>query len=304
MAFRLQAKYLFLTYPNCDADPNELLLHLLDLRPGTAQHITVAREHHQNGIPHLHAGIKYRSRIDVRSPAHFDFTGFHPNVQACRNWNKVLNYINKDGDTFTYDELLGNDDDTHDNPGDSNAVDFVAACTEYTDYAEWLNWCHHQHLAHGYARDIWTAVHADTSSTILDDGDYWQHVGEQLRAIEYDVNDVRSIVLSGPTGIGKTSWCLHHAPKPALLVTHGDGLKAFRADYHKSIIFDDMSFAHQPIQSQIHVADRIHTRQIHCRHRIATIPAGIHKFFTINPPDIVFMHRPPIERRINEIVLE
>jgi len=92
----------------------------------------------------------------------------------------------------------------------------------------------------------------------------------------------KSVVLIGRAGTGKTTAAKLFAPKPALFVTHLDILKQFKPEYHKSIIFDDCSFAHLPRETNIFLADRQDARAIHIRYGIATIPAGVFKWFTGN----------------------
>jgi len=106
----------------------------------------------------------------------------------------------------------------------------------------------------------------------------------------------KTLVLVGPSGIGKTTWAKKNAPKPCLFVSHLDDLKSFRADMHKSIMFDDVSVTHMPITSQIHLCDMENVRSIHVRYGTVTIPAGVPKIFTCNSSPIALEH-PAIARR-------
>lgn len=306
MPFRVQGKYFFLTYPRCTVDPNDLLLHLLEHGPGLPVTIRVARESHADGTPHLHAGIRYANRIDIRTESHFDYAGFHPNIQKCSNWPAVLNYIAKDGDYYDYDGPEHPQDNHRGDRGASDEVtDYAEVAADYTDYGAWLNFALHEKIPFGYAEAFWKDSRRDTSATLLapaNPDEYWEFVGPGLREQAWD-ETMKSVVVSGPTGIGKTSWCKHVAPKPALFVGHLDALRQFVPMYHRSIIFDDVSFCHLPFQSQIHIADFDNVRQIHMRHRIQQIPPGVYKFFTINPPYRVFLDMPAIARRITCIEL-
>lgn len=296
MPFRLQGKYFFLTYAQCDAEPDALLLHLLDLSPGRVLAIRVARERHLDGHPHLHAAVRYADRIDLRCELHFDFSGFHPNVQKCSSWGRVLNYLSKDNDTFDYAD---DSYDDHRGPGNSVPIDYADRVQDFTSYSEWLNFAVANSLSFGYAHAFWTDAQRDSTATIHAPDNPDEHsrfIGVELADYNWHPEG-KSYILRGPSGIGKTSWCKHWAPKPALFVSHIDALRQFRATYHVSIIFDDLSFAHLPPQSQIHLCDYNDTRQIHMRHRVQQIPPGIHKFFTINPPYQVFIEMPAIERR-------
>jgi len=112
----------------------------------------------------------------------------------------------------------------------------------------------------------------------------------------------QSLVFIGKAGCGKTTFVKHFAPKPALFVTHIDTLKQFNKHYHKSIIFDDMSFSHWPRETQIAIVDKEQPRAIHIRYGVAEIPAGIPKYFTANR----FPFQPndgAIERRIRVITI-
>lgn len=111
--------------------------------------------------------------------------------------------------------------------------------------------------------------------------------------------DEYSIVVIGDTGVGKTTWATARAPKPALLVSHMDQLKNFRPSYHKSIIFDDMSFQHLPTTGQIHLVDYHQPRAIHIRYGTVTLPKETVKIFTCN--ELPFTDHPAIRRRIHII---
>jgi len=112
---------------------------------------------------------------------------------------------------------------------------------------------------------------------------------------------VSSYVIHGPPGTGKTSFALAHFERP-LLVSHMDALKAFRPGFHDGIIFDDMSFFHLPRESQIHIVDQAHTRQIHCRYAAASIPKNTPKIFTTNvDAGAIFLQDAAISRRIKKV---
>jgi hypothetical protein len=299
-SFRIQGKYFFLTYSQFSGDPNDLLLHLLDLKPGHPQHIRVARERHNDGHFHLHAGIRYSHRIDIRSQFHFDWNSGHPNIQKCSTWGAVLRYLTKDGE---YYDFLDDNVEEDDNSGRHVPIDYADRVYDFTTYGEWLNFAVANNLSFGYAHAFWTDSRRDTTATILEPEDpntYLQYIGPQL--LDYDwIDDDTSYIVRGPSGIGKTNWCKHWAPKPALFISHVDALRQFVPGYHVSIIFDDVSFHHLPAQSQIHLADCYDTRQIHMRHRVTQIPARTKKFFSINPPYQVFIDMPAIERRVTLI---
>lgn len=98
MTFRLQAKNIFLTYPQCTLSSTILLEYLSGLLSDhQVKYLCVASESHQDGSPHLHALICLGKKLHVRSANFFDVDDFHPNVQAARDPKQVLDYIKKDG---------------------------------------------------------------------------------------------------------------------------------------------------------------------------------------------------------------
>ncbi|QMV80664.1 replication associated protein [Tomato golden net virus] len=105
-SFRLAAKNIFLTYPQCDITKDEVLQMLQNLKWSvvTPTYIRVAREEHSDGHPHLHCLIQLSSKSNIKDARFFDLThprrstNFHPNVQAAKDSNAVKNYITKEGD--------------------------------------------------------------------------------------------------------------------------------------------------------------------------------------------------------------
>lgn len=90
-------------------------------------------------------------------------------------------------------------------------------------------------------------------------------------------------VVIGNAGIGKTQWALSHFnDKGALFVTHLDDLKAYDEMRFDGIVFDDMCFTQQPLQSQKYLLDWEDDRTIHLRYSNARIPAKTRKIFTCN----------------------
>jgi len=93
MPFRLHAKNVFLTYPQCNLSPETVGRHLSGLRPATF--IQVSRERHQDGAYHLHCLLQWADKFNCRNNRLFDIEGFHPNIQSVRSVSDVYDYINK-----------------------------------------------------------------------------------------------------------------------------------------------------------------------------------------------------------------
>lgn len=94
MSFRLSAKYLLLTYPNC-GDKQACYNFLID-KFDDAKYILVAQETHQSGEPHLHAFIALTKRCNFKRADCLDFNGFHGNYQVARDKHASVTYCKKD----------------------------------------------------------------------------------------------------------------------------------------------------------------------------------------------------------------
>lgn len=108
-----------------------------------------------------------------------------------------------------------------------------------------------------------------------------QTIYDDLELSEYD-SRLKSIVLVGPAGCGKTTWAINSLPKPILLVSDINTLKQFQTNVHKSVLFDDMSFTHIPREIQIHMVDREQPRTLKVLYGTVDMPAGVVKCFTAN----------------------
>jgi len=282
--FRLQAKRVFLTYPNCGLSKQVLFEELnkkLEL-----QYARICIEAHQSGEPHLHAVVLFKKKCHTRLSNFFDVEGHHPNIQKVTNWPASLNYVKKGDD---WDDFGSEEDE-------DEIEDDLSSLADTLPKKEYFKYCLKKKVPFAYADQAWrerasmfTITESGSSGTIRPD----------LDAYRIDAEDRRSHLIIGPSGIGKTTWALREANKPALLVTHMDTLKSVTKD-HKSIIFDDMSFIHIPREAQIQLVDRDLPRSIHVRYGTANIPAGIQKIFTANVP-IFDTSDEAIRRRVNTV---
>lgn len=94
--FRLDSKYLFLTYPKCPLAKEDMLKHLeFKLRRFSPTYIGVSQELHQDGTEHLHCLVQLSKRCCIRRCEFFDLLNYHPNVQAARDCIKIYDYISK-----------------------------------------------------------------------------------------------------------------------------------------------------------------------------------------------------------------
>lgn len=93
--FRLQAKFFFLTWPQCDTEPSTVLERLMALP--THDYSVVAREKHQDGSNHLHCFLALTKPNRKTGYEWLDrLADSHGNYQAARDNAKVVRYVVKD----------------------------------------------------------------------------------------------------------------------------------------------------------------------------------------------------------------
>lgn len=289
MTFRFDSQTFFLTYPQAgDLTIQEIHEHLESIRP--LAWARIAKELHQDGSPHFHAVGKFSTRFASRNPRVFDICGKHPNIQPVRSIRSSLNYVAKDGEFVDFGTI----------PFSAVAEFDIMAAAQTLSEVDYWKACMRAGIGYMYAKQFWDMHKRNKASEIPEsyEGDISR---ESLELLCQNYHPTRSTVVVGPTGAGKTSWAKRVCPKPALWVRHLDVLRAFRPGYHKSIIFDDMSFKHLPRETQIHITDWNDEAHIHCRYGHAVIPPGVTKIFTAN--EYPFSEDAAIERRVYKIQL-
>lgn len=119
-----------------------------------------------------------------------------------------------------------------------------------------------------------------------------------------------AVVLTGLSGAGKTAYAVAHFSNP-FVVSHIDQLKDYNPLVYDGLIFDDMSFAHWPVESCIHIIDMEYDRHVNCRHVTGYIPKGTPRFFTsnrafmyvFNAKDANEEQCKAIERRVHHVLI-
>ncbi len=96
--FRLQSKYVFLTYPRCQTDKG-LALNRLKVRfEERLEWAVVCSERHKDGSPHLHVVCAHIKRFDAKTSSYWDFVGGqHGSYEPVRNLRSALQYVAKEG---------------------------------------------------------------------------------------------------------------------------------------------------------------------------------------------------------------
>jgi len=304
MSFRLQARHLFITYPQADAIPSaEALLSHLQAKLPPIQHYVIGEELHQDGATHYHAYLRLQRKCNIRAANHLDFMGCHPNIQSAHNPTASATYCRKEG---SYIESpisgVGNHSPRRSRGGaggeaggggDEPRRERDRDRGGRGDPGEYLE------LARGGDANgaIWTfaerypmqytinkprveanlraLAHANTDT----EPDF-KRDDFNLVPLDFKWDPTKSLILSGPTGTGKTKFAQCLAGPRSIFVRHIDKLKEFAEG--QTIIFDDMNFSHWPRESVINLVDVGEESQINVKHSMVVIPKGTPKIFTTN----------------------
>lgn len=291
MTFRLSSQTIGLTYPQCTLTSEQLFTHLKTIHEQyRIIHILVATEKHKDGNTHFHAALKLGKPVDTTNARFWDFNEFHPNLLRPRNYANWVDYCKKEK------EFLEEGDYRPKSSRVTVSEETVISNATSLTKLEFLIWAGVNRVT--YAEKIWELANSDKGITITNETAINGIMQSRLQNFKFSVEwlNCRALILIGESGAGKTTWAKTNIPKPCLFVTHIDELKLFRKGYHVSILFDDVSFKHYPIQAQIHLVDFFDSRTIHVRYGTATIPERTVKFFTCNEDPVDLSH-PAIQRR-------
>lgn len=270
MSFRLDCRHIFLTYPQCDASiqSKEELLQFLQANLNLQSYV-VAKEEHKDGGTHYHCYLKLKRKRCFRNERAFDCNGAHPNIQPCRNPAATIAYCKKSGD---YLELDG-------------GAEAARRRGRYIDLARGGEpEAAIEAFAEEHPREYVInkpKVEANLRSLGRPSPGTETYPIDSFAPPEgFEHNSKRTLILSGPTGTGKTQFAKAIFGGRALFVRHIDKLKELSS--HNGIIFDDMCFKHWPRESAIHLVDIEEEAQINVKHSMVSIPRGMPRIITTN----------------------
>jgi len=281
MPFKFDSQHFFLTYPQSDISNDELIAGLRLI--AELEWVRVCRESHSDGSPHSHAVGKFKGRFQTRNERCFDIAGRHPKIESVRSIPKAVDYVSKDGDYTDF--------------GTVPSKSIKRAWTDILEAAQgdevaWLQAVHEERIGPHVAKRL---RELQTSRDVDLDAYDNRPIADSLSILPTE--DIKSILVVGPPGCGKTGWAMLHMPRPCLLVKHIDTLRCFRKSYHKSIFFDDCDFKHMPRATQLQICDYENQLQVHVRYGVANIPARVPRLFCCNSGHEPFIQDPAIQER-------
>lgn len=295
--FRCQAARLFLTTPTCPVEKEEALRQWKQACTTDVIEYIVCVEKHEDGSPHLHAFLRLDRKVNIKNPRLFDLKGedgrvYHTRIEGCRSPKKVKDYVKKDGDFIQSEGMVepegnyaaamalakeGKVDEAKELLSDKEPKDSILRSSEISKglqaFAPTPEYKGPPHLAQFVVPDELDAA--------------VQMLGK------------KSLVISGPSGIGKTRFARSLFPKHHF-ITCMDQLRSLVSG--QALVFDDMDFADMSRSAVLQLIDQDDDRRIRCRYSDGVIKANTPKVFLTNLNtmiDLFGVDDKAIKRRVN-----
>lgn len=288
--FRFNAIQVGMTYSQCPLERDRVLSAWLDKFGDNIEQYLIAREKHEDGNFHIHGYIRFLKKVNYKDPRFLDIDGYHPKIErglkSSKNW---IQYCIKEDEeplaNFKLEKKTNPYADTITVLREKNydaAVDYIIEKNPEA-YLKYSN-----AIELGLRKIAMREKEEEAPRYTLKDF-----------KINFQWNKSKSLILWGPSGIGKTHLAIALMEGPHVFASHIDDLKKFNPAKHVGIIFDDMSFSHLHREAQIHLVDHDFDRTIHVRYGVVEVPKGTKKIFTTNTPGgyVVNIDDPAIMRR-------
>lgn len=307
-AFRLSAKALLLTYPQCGL-AKEAAMELLREKfpPENIIFMIVAQEFHEDGHPHLHALILLRTRCNIRNCRYLDLVEgemvFHGNYQATRNLRNAIAYVTKDGDVCEHGEIPEHLLDTK-----KSKREHLDNIVQLTSEPEFLSYVFLNGLSPMIQtlKPLWQLSKKQRLG--LNRFERATFVAQpELDALVLSLHEQdQALMIVGPTGVGKTQYILALLADRALhRLTELDELRAVSTDA-SVLLFDDCELEKLGRGPLLHLLDVKTERSIKCRYSNATIlPSQMVILIGNSPENILgrFCDDAAVQRRIRTFQL-
>lgn len=304
--FRLNSQQIFLTYSQCPIEIDTIYSFLSKIVE--IDKYIVAQEKHLDGNLHIHAYLLLKKKVNFKNPRVFDYLEYHPKVEGCRSWKKVVQYVTKDGKYITNYEadvlkkiieesrkvcdIYKRAFEIAKEKGVEEGMKELETSKTYRDL-----------LVHG------EAIEKNMKKLRAEDNNV-RYTIEQFKPLPFVWNRRKTLVLTGPSDTGKTSLALAMLPQ-CLFVSDIDDLREYNTGKYKGIVFDDMVFMPDigtgkggiDREKQIALFDMDHPRHIKCRYHNAKIPPNTPKIITsnLNIDNICLYSDPAIRKRVQHV---
>jgi len=271
--YRLNARNLFLTYPNCNLPLNEVLSQLkIKCSNYIVKDYVIVREYHSDGTPHIHVYLNLHKPLNTINPNYLDLKSgdilVHGRYESTKSPNNVIEYILKHvNDKFSENIIFSTDMSVRiDKIGTYTPVDVTilnlvesgdikGALDLYKKEYPKLYLSNHQSLEKSF-RQLYLKNIGFTSKFNFKDFNVPNNLMALLKdECGPDNKERKTLVLIGQPGTGKTEMIEAYVKDVLkgnpLIINNLDGLRFFNPDLNNVIIFDDCSWNEDIIRENL-----------------------------------------------------
>jgi hypothetical protein len=294
--FRIYAKKLLLTYPQCNLEPTNVLKLLQDKLD--IKDYLIAQELHQDKGLHIHAFLELQNTKDIKNPTFLDLHEetniFHGNYQVAKFKPKIINYLLKDTKNFIASNDILLHIKNHSFKKNSNINEDILNLAKNGDLTQALQ-LYEKTYPLSYLR----------SPKAIENSFKFIHLKQLGFKTKYQLKDfiipndlkklldstdlknpTQTIQIEGKTGTGKTAFLIAYLEQfniPFFRVCNLDGLRFYKGE--PIIIYDDFDWNNPSIQREnaIHLLDVNSSATISIKHSSVHIKEGP-KFILTNKP--------------------
>ncbi|QIE08111.1 replication-associated protein [Camellia oleifera geminivirus] len=300
--FRVYAKNFFLTYPRCSLSKEEALAAILSFQyPTNIKYVRICRELHSNGEPHLHMLIQLQGKFNCRNPRFFDIQSpsqsiqFHPNIVGAKSSSDVKSYIEKDGDIIEHGEFQIDPRSARGGQSSINeayaaalntgnklaALQVIRELDPKTFVTQFHNLNSNLERIFEPPPQIFISKYNPNSFRVTDNMEQW--LGESGILDESPVARPLSIIIEGPSRIGKTQWARSLGPHNYLAGHLDFSPKAYSNEVKYNII-DDVAPTYLKMKHWKELIGAQSDWQTNCKYgRPRIITGGIPAIVLCNP---------------------
>jgi len=257
--FRINVKKLFLTYPQVSKNLNhELVLKQLKEKLSIEDYI-IALEMHEDGSPHYHILLVLSKRCDIKISSYLDLKDqdnnvFHGKYEKVKNFKNAIKYVVKENNFITNMRLpiyKGNFIQPEEFViHQAREKGEIEALNDYIkDYPERLT--KYLSILKRTLKNIREIENAITEEEIPVEVPYdkidFSNIKQAKELKEWvDADKKETLVLTGKSGTGKTTWALSFCKEQklkTLYITDFEGFKNLKNKKKDAWILDDANLA-------------------------------------------------------------
>lgn len=239
---------------------------------------------------HTHFFFRTRSRLDRTGSRTFDIGDTHPHVQKVSgeiHEGRIYHQYHKKAPVQLWQSAAS--------PSDPSLLNDRKKLRETIQRGTLLDACMSLGIAVQTVSDVRAIreerVPPEPAISRYEESDFLLKVN-WMTTFEGHLHEVDTILMYGPSGLGKTERAVSLFKRP-LLVRSLDSARDYHPDRYDGIVFDDVNLSSLSPEEKIHLVDSSYAGVVRCRYSNGIIPPGTKRIFTTNRSPTSFFSSGP-----------